>query len=123
MSDKKYTLPGMADWSFKVPQYSSPMLWHKGGAGLEVTTATSAQDIAEGIKAILRQTTLTPDEAVFEVVARAALNIDWQAMLRPSPVLVAPLLNAAPAQKADNTAAIAQICANLETAYYAVKKL
>ena len=48
MSDKKYTLPGMADWSFKVPQYSNPMLWHKGGAGFEVTTATSAQDIAEG---------------------------------------------------------------------------
>jgi len=123
MSDKKYTLPGLDNWNFKVPLYGSPMLWHKGGAGFEVTTVTSVQDIAEGIKAILRQTTLTPDEAVFEVFAQAALNIDWQAMLRPAPVLVAPLLNAAPVQKADNTAAIAQICANLETAYYAVKKL
>jgi len=121
MSDKKYTLPGMADWSFKVPT-----LFHKGGAGFSVTADTTAQEIAEAVRQILRGTTFTPDEAAFEVVANAALNIDWHAMLGPYPVLTAPLINAMPTialQKADNTAAIAQICANLETAYYAVKKL
>ena len=118
MSDKKYTLPDMPDWSFQ-----PPILGHKGGAGFPITADTSAQEIAEAVKRILRGTTWTPDEAAYEVVAQAAMKINWQAMLNPYAPLVAPLLNAAPAQKADNTAAIAQICSHLETAYYAVKKL
>ena len=108
----------MPDWSFR-----PPTLGHKGGAGFSITSATSAQDIAEGVKKILRGTTWTPDEAAFEVTAQAAMNINWQAMLDPYAPLVAPLLNAAPAQKADNTDAVNLICGHLETAYYAIKKL
>lgn len=123
MSDKKYSLPGMPDWSFDISYRGSAMLWHKGNSGVPVTANTSAQEIVENIKKILRGSTFTPDEAAFELVAQASLNIDWQAMLGPSPVLIAPLINAAPAQKADNTDAVNLICGHLETAYYAIKKL
>jgi len=123
MSDRKYTLPGMPDWNFKVSLYDSPMLWHKGGAGFSVTADTSAQEIAAGIKNILRQTTSTPDEVVFELIAQAARNIDWQTMLKPLPVLVAPLLNAGPAatQQAIPPEQFDKIYGNLEAGYYAIK--
>lgn len=90
MSDLKYSLPGMTDWKF-----AAPTLQHKGGAGYTITTATSAQEVAEAVKRLLRGTTFTPDEAAFETVAQAAMKIDWQTMLNPYPVFVAPLLNAA----------------------------
>ena len=124
MSDKKYTLPGMSDWNFQVPQYSQPMLWHKGGAGFAVTAATTAQQIADGVKQILRQTTLTPDEAVFAVVAEASRNIDWQAMLKPAGSLVAPLLNAVPAAgQAISTELIDELCEHLKAVYFPLQKL
>lgn len=107
MSDQKYTFPGAPDWTF-----SAPKLQHRGGASFIVTTSTTAQEIAEAVKRILRGTTLTPDEAEFEAVAQAAMQFDWQAMLGPFPDMPAPLLNArSPAQKPDNAAQIEQICA------------
>ena len=117
MSDRKYTLPGMPDWNFR-----PPTLGHKGGAGFPITVDTSAQEVAEAVKDILRGTTWTPDEAAFEVVAQAALNINWQAMLDPYAPLIAPLLNAAPAaQQAIPPGQLDKIYNNLETAYYAIK--
>jgi len=121
MSDRKYTLPGMADWSF-----NPPTLQHKGGAGFRISSSTSPQEIAAAVKNILRGTTWTPDEVAIEVVAQASVNIDWQTMLGPPPALVAPLLNAGPAataQQASNSAQIDTICNHLEVAYYAIKKL
>ena len=109
----------MADWSFR-----PPTLGHKGGAGFLITADTSAQEIAKAIKGILRGTTWTPDEAAYEVTAQAAMNIDWQAMLGPPPVLVAPLLNAGPAtsaQKAIPPEQLDKIYGSLESAYYAIK--
>ena len=121
MSDRKYTLPGMPDWSFR-----PPMLWHKGGAGFEVTAATSAQDIADGVKKILRKTTLTPDDAAYEVVAQAAMNINWQAILNPYVPLIAPLLNAAtatPVQNSISTELIDELCEHLKAVYYPLQKI
>ena len=126
MSDRKYTLPGMPEWSFKVSEYGSPMLSHKGGAGFQVNANTSAQEIAAAVKNILRGTTWTPDEAAFELVAQAARNIDWQAMLGPSPALVAPLLNAAPVTPAKNNISselIDELCEHLKAVYYPLQKL
>jgi len=124
MSDKTYTLPGMPDWKFNFT-YSVPKILHTSGAYFVVTPETTPVEIASAVKNILR--TKAIDEAEIEGIAQAALNVDWQAMLvGPYPAAVAPLINPSPTiatQKADNAAAIAQICANLETAYYAVKKL
>ena len=116
-----YTLPGMADWSF-----SLQTLRHKGGASYRVTTDSTAQEIAEAVKNIMRGTTYTPDEAAFEVVERAALNIDWHAMLGPYPVAVAPLINAMPTiavQNSISTELIDELCEHLKAVYYPLQKL
>ena len=119
MSDRKYTLPGMADWTFKVSDYGN-MLWHKGGAGIKVFTATSAQEIADEIQKILRGATSAPMEAA----AQAALLIDWQAMLKPAGALVAPLLNAGPAAGlALTTELIDELCEHLKAVYFPLQKL
>ena len=113
MSDRKYNLPGLDDWIFSVSDYG-PMLWHRGGAGVSVTGVMQPEDIAAAVKNILRQTSWTPDEAAIEAAGQAVLNIDWQALLDPSPIFTATLLNAVPAttvQRVDNTALVDQICA------------
>ena len=123
MSDRIYTLPGMADWTCKVSDYGAG-LWHKGGAGFTIYAATPRQEIADRVKSIMRGTTLTPDEAAFEAVAQASLNIDFQAMLKPAGPQVAPLLNAAPAvQPAINTEQIEALCDHLKVVYFALQKL
>ena len=109
----------MLDWSF-----TAPTLRHKGGAGIRVTVETSVQEITDAIKRILRGTTHTPDEAAFETVAQAARNIDWKALLGPAPVLVAPLLNAAPAAGQAITAElIDELCEHLKAVYYPLQRL
>lgn len=125
MDEKKYTLPGMTDWTF-----NAPTLQHKGGAGIRINANTSPQEIAAKVKEILRGTTYTPDEAAFEVIAQASQNIDWQTMLGPYPVLSAPLLNAAPVlndaiagQKVITVGQIEEICENLKSVYYGLKGL
>ena len=116
MSDRKYNLPGLDDWIFSASDYGN-MLWHRGGAGFPVTGVMQAEEIAERVKGVLRQTVMEPDVAAEEVAAQAVLNIDWQALLDPSPIFTATLLNAVPAtpatavQRVDNTALVDQICA------------
>ena len=121
MSDRKYILPGMADWTLAVSDYGSN-LWHKGGAGFPVNVNTSPQEIVEGLKDRLRGITATPDEAVFDAV----LNIDWQAMLGPQPAFVAPLLNAAPTNAAQNNISnelIDELCEHLKAVYFPLQKI
>ena len=113
MSELKYTLPGLDAWTFKTSGYGG-MLWHRGGAGVEVNGFMTSEQIAEQVKAVLRQTVVEPDVAAEEAAAQAVMLIDWQAMLYPSPFLTAPLLNAVPAaQRVDNTAIIDEIRALL----------
>lgn len=113
MSDRKYILPGLDAWQFEVAG-SGPMLWHRGGAGFAVTGVMTPEQIAEQVKAVLRQTVVEPDVAAEDAAVQAVLSIDWQAMLYPSPFLIAPLLNAVPAaQRADNTAIVNEIYALL----------
>ena len=123
MSDRIYTLPGMVDWTFKVSDYGGG-LWHKGGAGFTVYAAMPRQEIADRVKSIMRGTTLTPDEAMFEAVAQASLLIDWPAMLKPAGVMVAPLLNAVPAAQPTITPEfIEALCDHLKAVYFALQKL
>ena len=117
MSDNKYTLPGLPDWSFR-----GAILSHKIGAGFRITEQTSAQEIAEDMQRILGPTTFAFDEAAFAAVTQAVSAIDWAALFGPYPVPAAPLLNAVPVPRIDS-AAINAICGHLETAYYAIKKL
>ena len=91
MNNIRYSLPGMPDWSFQAPN-----LRHTGGARFTLTPEMQPQEIADAIKKILRKTQL-PDEAAFELAAQASKNISWKAMFESNPMLVAPLINAAPA--------------------------
>ena len=125
MSEKTYILPGIADFKFNFT-YGMPKLLHKGGAYFIVTPSTTPAEIAEAVKNILRGTTHTPDEAVFEQVAQSALNINWQAMLiNIYPIPIAPLLNAAPvtAMQYISPELIDELCEHLKAVYYSLQKL
>jgi len=121
MSNKTYVLPGMTDWKFNFT-YSLPKILHTSGAYFLVTPETTPVEIASAVKNILR--TKSTDEAEIEGIAQAVFNINWQAMLvDPYPVAVAPLLDAGPAaQQAIPLDQLDKIYADLERAYYAIKR-
>lgn len=118
MSDRKYILPGMPDWTF-----TSPTLQHKGGAGFLLTSNTSAEELSEGIKKLLRGTTRTPDEVAFEAVVQAAMKIDWKIILNPYAPLTAPLINAVPLQSNISTELIDQFCEHLKAIYFPLQEI
>ena len=126
MNEKKYTLPGMPNWIFEAAEYGPSTLWYKG-AGFKMTLDTPAQEIIDGIKKILRQTTFTPDEAAFDVIAQASRNIDWrEAIARPIPDLIAPLINEPPAPVTKNnisTELIDELCEHLKAVYFPLQKI
>lgn len=116
MSEIDYELPGMAGWGFKSTGYSNYLYSPVNGLGFQGTVPIASPVIAAEIGANVKRIVLSDPLATFEQAesaAQAAMNIDWQAMLDPSHIFIAPLLNAVPvtaAQKADNTDLVDQIC-------------
>ena len=122
MSERKYTIPGLDGWTFKVSASYGTYLWSPGGAGIPFVSSMTATDIANSVKGILRQTVLEPDFEAEDAATSAIMNVDWQAMMRPPETLVAPLLNAVSAgQKMIPPEALDKIYKDLETAYYSIK--
>ena len=122
MSDKKYTIPNLDGWTFKVSASYGTYLWSPGGAGIPFTSAMTATDIADSVKNILRQSVLKPDLDAEDAAAQAIMNVDWQALMHPPETLVAPLLNAVPTtQTMIPREVLDKIYKDLEAAYYAIK--
>ena len=122
MSDRKYTIFGLDGWTFKASSAYGTYLWSPGGAGIPLTNAMTASDIANSVKGILRQSVLEPDFEAEDAAAQAIMNVDWQAMMHPPETLTAPLLNAVPvAQTMIPKESLDKIYKDLETAYYAIK--
>ena len=94
MSEKKYALPGMPDWSLEIDKQQNATLLNKAGIGFYINDDTTAEAIAERVEKILRTNLGFSDEAAIDAIVQASRNIDWQKTIaKPVPELVAVLIN------------------------------
>ena len=127
MSEKKYTLPGMPDWSLQIDKQQNTTLLHRAGIGFYIEDDMTAEAITARIENILRTNLGFSDEAAIDAIVQASRNIDWQKTIaKPVPELVAVLINepqASSAQTGLSTELIDELCAHLSAVYIPLQKL
>lgn len=127
MSERKYTLPGMSDWSLRIDKWQNTTLLHKAGIGFYVADDMTAEAITERVDKILRNNLGFSDEAAINAIVQASRNIDWhKTIAKPLPELVAVLVNepqASSAQTGLSPELIDELCAHLSAVYIPLQKL
>ena len=81
MNNRTYLIPGLRGWTFKTSDTSFGLWSGSGGPGVAVAADMSAAEIAERVKGIFWLNYKLSNEAA-EKASKAALIVDWQAMIQ-----------------------------------------